>query len=176
MKPQAVQPVKLVMINLYKERNKYRQAFDLLQEEWGIVDYQGEEYFFDQTDYYLEEMGKPLFRSVISFRGLIDPGELAKIKLRTNEIEEQLAEGSGRKINLDPGYLDYDKLVLASAKYNYQKIYLRGGIYADSVQYYRKGRYESPEWTFPDFKEGIYESDLLQIRYIYKQQLKGIID
>ena len=173
MRPLSVLPVKLVMIYLYRERRKYRQALDLLQDEWGMIDHQSQEFFFDQTDYYVKEMGQPLFRSITSFINLVDPSELASIKLRTNQIEIILTKEGSRTVNLDPGYLDYDKLVLASAKYNYQKIYLGKGIYADPILFYRKGRFEDLEWTFPDFKEGMYESDLLHIRYLYKQQSKG---
>ena len=175
MKPQDVQQVKLVIGFLYHERNMYRKAMEKVQERWGISDYQSQEYFFDLTDYYETEMGKPIFRSFNSYSALIDPGSLAEIKLATNQIEEELAESGKRKVNLDPGYLDYDKLVLASVKYNYQKIYLRDGIYADITMFYRKGRYIAADWAFPDFQQGIYENDLLQIRHLYKQQLKELL-
>jgi len=175
MKPQEVQQVKLVIGFLYHERSKYHKALELVQERWGICDYQSQEYFFDFTDYYEPEMGKPIFRSINSYNMLISPGILAEIKLATNQIEEKLAESGKRRVNLDPGYLDYDKLVLASAKYNYQKIYLRDGIYADITMFYRKGRYIAADWAFPDFKQGIYENDLLQIRHLYKQQLKELL-
>ena len=175
MKPQDVQQVKLVIGFLYHERNMYRKAMEKVQERWGISDYQSQEYFFDLTDYYETEMGKPIFRSFNSYSALIDPGSLAEIKLATNQIEEEIAESGKRRVNLDPGYIDYDKLVLASAKYNYQKIYLSEGIYADITMFYRKGRYIAADWAFPDFKQGIYENDLLQIRHLYKQQLKELL-
>ncbi|MDP8221694.1 MAG: DUF4416 family protein [Candidatus Stygibacter frigidus] len=175
MKPIDVQPVKLVIGFLYHEPKKYRKALELVQERWGISDYQSQEYFFDLTDYYEPEMGKPIFRSFNSYNTLISPGSLAEIKLATNQIEEELSESGKRRVNLDPGYLDYDKLVLASAKYNYQKIYLRDGIYVDITMFYRKGRYIAAEWAFPDFKQGIYESDFLQIRHLYKLQLKELL-
>ena len=176
MKPQEVQPVKLVIGFLYHEQKMYRKALELVQQRWGISDYQSQEYFFDLTDYYEPEMGKPIFRSFNSYSTLISPGSLAEIKLATNQIEEELSESGKRRVNLDPGYIDYDKLVLASAKYNYQKIYLRDGIYADITMFYRKGRYIAAEWAFPDFQQGIYENDLLQIRHLYKLQLRKIID
>jgi len=175
MKPQEVQQVKLLIGFLYHERSKYHKALELVQERWGISDYQSQEYFFDLTDYYEPEMGKPIFRSINSYSMLISPGSLAEIKLATNQIEEELAESGKRRVNLDPGYLDYDKLVLASAKYNYQKIYLSKGIYADITMFYRKGRYIAADWAFPDFKQGIYENDFLQIRHLYKQQLKELL-
>ncbi len=174
MKPQEVQLVKLVIAFLYREQKIYRQAMEITQDIWGFTDYQSQEYFFDLTDYYKTEMGTPLFRIINSYSCLIDPGNLPDIKLATNKIESELASLDLRQVNLDPGYLDYDKLVLASAKYNYQKIYLRDGIYADPTLYYRKGRFIAADWTFPDFKSAVYENDFLQIRHIYKTQLKEL--
>jgi hypothetical protein len=172
MKPQSVQPVKLIIGYIYGRGTIYLEALEKCREIWGAADYQSQEYFFDHTDYYQPEMGTPLFRIINSFSKLINPGELAEIKLRTNRLEEELSRSGKRQINLDPGYLDYDKLVLASAKYNYQKIYLKNGIYADPTLFYRKGRFEAADWAFPDFKTGMYEDDFLQIRHIYKVQLK----
>ena len=65
-------------------------------------------------------MGWPIFREFVSFHNLINPKELAKIKIETNKIENELAENK-RKVNLDPGYMDTNKVVLASAKFNAQK-------------------------------------------------------
>lgn len=172
MKPQIVQPVKLIIGFLYQQREIYLQALEQCHDIWGIADHQSREYFFDFTDYYDSEMGSPLFRALVSFGELIDPGEIADIKIATNQIEERLARNNLRKVNLDPGYLDFHKLVLASAKYNQQKIYLSRGIYADPTLYYQKGRFIPFDWAFPDFKSGIYEDDLLCIRHLYKQQLR----
>lgn len=173
MKPHEPQPVKLIIGFLYHELRQFRIAQGLLEEHFGNVDYQSKEYFFDMTDYYDEELGKPVFRVFCSYERLINPSELGDIKLFTNQLEVELAATNKRKVNLDPGYLDYHKLVLASAKYNYQKIYLHSGIYADPTLFYEKGRFTAPEWAFPDFKSSAYIDDFLHIRFLYKQQLKN---
>jgi hypothetical protein len=174
MQPQHVIPVKLIIAFIYNQNEIFREALELTQDIWGVSDYQSQEYFFDSTQYYEPEMGKPLFRCFNSFQKLIDPSGLADIKLTTNHLENILAVNNKRRINLDSGYLDYDKLVLASAKHNYQKIYLKNGIYADPTLFYRKGRYIAPEWAFPDFKQGLYENDFLQIRHLYKLNVAEI--
>jgi hypothetical protein len=120
-------------------------------------------------------MGKPIFRLFYSHQPLIYPNEIARIKLETNEIEESLAISGNRKVNLDPGYLDYDKFVLASAKYNGQKIYLDQGIYADLTLHYERGDFLPFPWSFPDFKSGIYNSAFLMIRARYKGQLRKLL-
>jgi hypothetical protein len=122
------------------------------------------------TDYYAEEMGKPLFRVFYGFQKLIDPGTLATIKLTTNQLEAQFSSDGKRRVNLDPGYLDTDKFVLASTKHNAQKIYLAHGIWADPTLRYEKGKYHPYPWSFPDFRSNRYQSTFMRLRDIYKKQ------
>ncbi|NIR47226.1 DUF4416 family protein [candidate division KSB1 bacterium] len=92
------------------------------------------------------------------------------MKTETNKIEERLLVDGKRKVNLDPGYMDYNKVILASAKYNSQKIYLGRGIYADPTLWYEKGEFEPYPYSFPDFKTKMYSSVFLHIRALFKGQ------
>ncbi len=172
MKPSEPLPVKLFVAILYSDMELKERARTLLIEQFGKIDFWDQPVEFTMTDYYCSEMGSPIFRQFIAFQELIHPKMLAEIKIQTNEIEEQLGPGGRRKVNLDAGYLDYDKVVLASAKYNGQKIYLDYGIYADLTLHYEKGQFYPFPWSFPDFKTGIYNRSLLQIRALYKVQMK----
>jgi hypothetical protein len=64
--------------------------------------------------------------------------------------------------------MDLNKVVLASAKYNGQKIYLDHGIYADPTLWYEKGSFHPYPYSFPDFKTGEYIETFIQIRALYK--------
>jgi hypothetical protein len=184
MKPEEPHPVKLIVGLLYSDAKRLDMALSILAEKYGPIDYRSPVFPFSQTDYYIPEMGSPIYRIFVSHERLIHPKEIARIKVETNEIENILAahppEGrrpSGglslkRKVNLDPGYMDYDKIVLASAKYNGQKVYLDFGIWADLTLHYEKGRFEPYPWSFPDFKNGTYEEVFLEIRRRYKIQRK----
>lgn len=171
-----IQPVKFFSAVLYKNAQKLQQAKDTLVEKFGRIDYISPSFPFAHSDYYNAEMGEPLSRIFYSFRELIDPGDLAKIKRTTNEIEQQLAISNKRTVNIDAGYLDYGKVVLASTKFHNQKIYLGEGVYADMNLLFEKGHFKPFEWTFPDFGEGIYEKVLLYIRNKYKSDIRRMND
>ena len=108
----------------------------------------------------------------MSFEKLYNPKLIVAVKLECNAIETALAQEGRRRVNLDAGYLDHNKYLLASAKKAGQKVYLDKGIYADLSGRYKAGRYRPFEWSFPDFKDGRYDSELLEIRKLYMQQLK----
>jgi hypothetical protein len=174
-RPTSPKPVKYFVAILWKDESALSAACAIMKQSWGEIDYQGPDRPFDSTDYYDEEMGQGLQRRIVSFADLRSPEELAGGKLRCNDIEENLRPGlAGRSINLDIGYLDHNKVVLASGKGLGQKIYLSQGIYADLVARYREGRYQPFEWTFPDFKAGRYDEELKVIRERYLQQLRAV--
>lgn len=172
MKPVSPQPVKLLCGILYSNEELLERAILQLEELAGSLDYRSDAIPFDVTDYYAAEMGKPIWRLFVSFADLIDPGELANLKTATNAIEDQLAVGGKRQVNIDTGYLDYDKLILASAKYNGQKIYLDQGIYADPTLHFRTGEFEPYPTAFPDFQDDRYYDFLIEIRKLYKLALR----
>jgi hypothetical protein len=172
-KPQAADPVKLFVAVLWAKSDALQTAMEFLKSNWGEVDFEGVDYPFDMTDYYESEMGGDLKRRLVSFRTLVSPDSLSSAKHICNGIEDGLTGDRGRVINLDIGYVDHNKIILASFKGAGQKIYLNNGVWADMVARYRGGHYWPFEWTFPDFRDGRYDRELLQIRQIYLKQLRA---
>ncbi len=150
-----------------------RLLFPLLEERFGRIDYRGAPHPFGLTDYYQDEMGPDLSRLLVSFEPLRSPTELVATKLATAGIEEKLSEEGSRRVNVDPGYIDYFKVVLASFKEGPQKMYLGSGVYADPILLFNAGGYEPLPWTFPDFRTGVYREDFRAIRLIYKRARRG---
>ena len=173
-KPQAATPVKLLVAILWTGEAALRAALEELHAEWGEIDFTGADRPFDRTDYYLDEMGADLLRRLVSFADLVPPESIRTAKLRCNEIEDRMSAERRRRVNLDIGYLDHNKIVLASVKYAGQKIHLGDGVYADLVARYKDGRYQPFEWTFPDFRDGRYDGELAQIREQYLRQLRQL--
>lgn len=164
-------PVKLFIVTLHRNSEVFDQALNRLKALWGESDFISESFPFDETRYYEQEMGPGLERRFLSFEPLVQPDQIVDVKLQTNRLEKEFADGSSRTINLDPGYLDHYKVVLPSAKFGGQKIYMRDGIYADMTLVMYKGKWESFAWGFPDFKSGRYDRVLSKIRDLYKAQL-----
>ncbi|MFN4216135.1 MAG: DUF4416 family protein [Brevinematales bacterium] len=168
------EPVKLVIGILFSDENCYFQARNRLVSLYGNVDYQCEPFVFTFTHYYDEEMGTPIFRTFLSFERLMQPEDLVDIKLTTNAIEEELAIGGRRFVNLDPGYMQMGKFVLATTKDQMHRIYLAKGIYAEVTLHYQKKSWQSWPWTYPDYASEVYKKILLDIRELYYAQLKAI--
>lgn len=140
-----------------------------LEAVMGETDHVSALYPFVHTDYYEEEMGPDLFRMFVGLKELKSPEYLVEAKHLMAELEDQWRVDGNRAVNLDPGYLDYTKIVLASFKPGGWKIYVGQGVYADMTLYYGKGEFIRFGWTFPDFREGTYDRELLQLRNLYKK-------
>ncbi|MFP4680825.1 MAG: DUF4416 family protein [Chitinispirillaceae bacterium] len=169
---EAVLPVKYFVAVLFHDKKFLEKGLGLLKGKWGHFDVMGADHEFDVTDYYEPEMGTPLFRRLVSFDELLCPSVIVEMKLECNRIEDELSVEGSRRVNLDAGYLDHNKVLLASAKEAGQKIYLDRGIYADLAGRYRAGRYQPFEWSFPDFRDGRYDGELLRMRGRYMDQIR----
>ncbi len=86
------EPVKLVIGILAADKNCLQAAIEALTSEFGNADLISDVWPFTQTDYYLKETGGNILRQFVGIERLIDPGELAEVKHRTNALEKELAE------------------------------------------------------------------------------------
>jgi hypothetical protein len=166
------QAVKLIIGFIFKEEKSLETAENLLKQNFGKIDFESSVLPFEHTDYYESEFGKALKRKFISFEKLFPAQNLPKIKVLTNAVEKKLAIDSRRTINIDPGYLDLSKLVLASTKDYKHRIYLDQGIYAEITLFYQDKSFQVWEWTFPDYRTKDYIAIFNQIRAIYSRQIR----
>lgn len=129
---------------------------------------------FGHTGYYEREMGEGIKRGFLVMRELVDPGTLAEIKIRSNELETELSEGPRRKVNLDPGLLNLTQFVLATGKPAGHRIYLGRGIWAEIEYLFQFGEFKFLDWTYPDYREsGIVEFfNTLRAGYKIRQREK----
>ncbi|MDP2911402.1 MAG: DUF4416 family protein [Candidatus Omnitrophota bacterium] len=148
--------VTLVIGMLSKDKKLFDKAEEFFIKDFGPIDYRSPALLFKYTDYYEKEMGAGLKRVFISFKKLISPEKISKIKLFANSVEEKLAKNNKRLINLDPGYVSDAKLILATTKDYCHRIYLTNGIYAEVTLKWRRGGFEPFEWTYPDYQSREY--------------------
>jgi hypothetical protein len=153
------------------------QVEESLIGHFGAVDLRSRQFIFDKTNYYDEEMGIPIYRYFLSFEKLIEPSKIAAAKIKTNGLESQFAKEYSslpRPVNLDPGYLEQSKIVLASTKNFFHRILIADGIYAEVTLHFEEGAWRTFPWTFPDYKSGYYHEFFTSLRDLYRDQLSRI--
>ncbi len=128
---------------------------------------------FIWTNYYDKEMGKGLLRYFTAFERLVDQGELVDMKYRAMEMEDKWISNGARRVNIDPGLLTLERLVLATTKNFTHRIYLGRGIYGDLTLIFQKGDFRFLDWTYPDYKSDFALEFLRQARTRYITLLKG---
>ena len=165
-------PVKLFVGMLSQETSLFNDLAEKLSDIYGTIDFESPVWPWEHSEYYKDEMGPGLKRKFIFFEKLINPGDIAEIKIKTDELEKlYLNEHSGRRINLDPGYLDSAKLVLATTKNFSHRIYLSSGIYGEVTLIYSGGDFQSLPYTFPDYRTETYLEVFRKAREIFKGQI-----
>lgn len=171
-KVQSARPAKLIAGLLFCQPNLLPEVYRRLQDQWGPLDFKSSVFPFDHTDYYRPEMGANLWRSFVSFESLIPMEHLPAIKIKSNSLEEEFSQAGRRQVNIDPGYLDAAKMVLATTKDFFHRAYLGQGIYAHLNLHYQKGAFQSFPWTYPDYLTLEALKFFTQVRARYLEQLK----
>jgi hypothetical protein len=164
-------PALLFIGTLYADTEAFDLSRKLLEKNFGDILLESPSIQWDYSSYYKDELGWPIFRQFVFFQNLIDPGILADIKLKTNEIEDILSSDGKRRINLDPGYLTLSKVVLASTKNYSHRIYLGKGIYAEVTLIFKDGTYNPHLFTYRDYQDKTSTDMFLNVRAILKKML-----
>lgn len=130
--------------------------------------------FGKYTHFYNKEMGEGKIEGkLISFKDLIHPAELAHTKLITNKIEQNHTLEGDRTINLDSGYVHHTQFVLASTKPQGHRIYIGKGIYAEVTLYFAEGAYKPLKYTYPNYANQEYVSEITRIRKAFLKKRKS---
>ncbi len=175
-RPKTPDPVKLFLSAIYSDKDKFETCLAKMMEKFGPTDFSTRELDFTKTHYYQEEMGGPLWRRFFTFKTLVDPGELADIKLFTNSLEDGCAKEAMRKVNLDPGLVTLGNFVLATGKQGAVRPYLGKGIYVDLTLIYESSAFKPMSWTYPDYREPDMLDFLKRVRESYKFELRNLND
>jgi len=162
--------VKLFVGMLSNDESLFAEMENELRSAYGNIDFVSPVWPWEHTKYYSKEMGEGLKRRFVFFENHINPGEISDIKVQTNEIEKQfLSNEGGRRINLDPGYMDSAKLVLVSTKNFSHRVYLEKGIYGEVTLIYSGDNFQPLPYTFPDYKTEAYLELFKEARRLFKE-------
>ena len=137
-----------------------RWAEEKLSAFFGPIARTSTDFAFNQTHYYESSMGPGLRKRFLVFHDLISADQLADIKLRTNELEQELIQAGtwseSRPLNLDPGILSLGKFMLATTKDQSHRIYLRDGIFAEVTLRFQDHAFHPWPWTYADYRYRTY--------------------
>ncbi len=171
--PREAQPARFFVSLIVSREEMLQRGEEELRLRLGTIDFMSDRFPFDFTDYYAEEMGASLFRHFVAFRELMPIPRLSQIKLTTNRLEEELSGPDGRRrINIDPGYLCLQHVVLATTKGYTHRPYLRDGIYADLTLIYRNKSFQALDWTYPDYRQSEVIELFNRLRKKYGEDLR----
>ena len=164
--------VKIIAGFIFSDERVFDKSRILLSKRLGPIDKASDLFSFNHTSYYKNEMGPGLQRRFLSFRILRDPKDIHRLKLFTNKLEKRFSAMGKRRINIDPGYITADKLVLLTTKNYTHRIYLKNGIYAEVTLFYKEKTFKPWEWTYPDYKTDDYIDFFNHVREKYLKDLK----
>jgi Domain of unknown function (DUF4416) len=172
--PHEADDVKLLFSLFSSDKPLIDVLIDRLAGIFGQTDRISPWLLFDRTRYYEKEMGWPLHRRFVSFIRLIRPEEIVDIKLKAVEMEREYLREGNRLINIDPGYISLERLILATGKNYTHRVYMSRGIYADLTLIFNKGSFRPLEWTYMDYSDPETIAYFNDERERYKRQLRGI--
>lgn len=160
---------KLIVGVIYHEKEILDRVMDILTAEFGEIDAVSEEFSFSEefSTYYDEEIGGEGFRRIYSFKELVDPARQADIKLRTNEIEAEFSIDGKRKINLDPGFINHGRLMLATTKETGFRVPLKDGIYTELTLFWARGGWQKFPWSYRDYQSERVQKFITEVRKSY---------
>ena len=172
-----IKPVKLIIGILAADQQCLNRSHQVLTSAFGKFDFVSDIWPFDKTDYYKDQAGEHILRQFVSIEKLIDPDKLAKIKHKTNALEQKLARKMAmdlcRPVNLDPGIIEPSKLILATTKNYSHRIYIGRKMYAEVTLVYDKGLWQPLPYTYPDYRSPQYFEFFSKVRGRLLDQLRA---
>ena len=165
---------KMIIGVIYHDKAVYDEVIDILKEKFGPVDDSTEEFSFSEefSTYYDDELGGEGTRVILSFVETVDASRQAEIKTYTNSLEARYSVDGKRRINLDPGFMNHGRLMLATTKPTGFRIPLKDGIYTELTLFYARGGWQVFPWTYRDYRSDRVQTFLSRVRKSYLNERK----
>ena len=158
----------------------FQEAINILRNSFGSIVDQSEPYALKEGGYYASEMGRGLKKQLLCFMQPVAPDTLYTHKMLSIGIEHTLAEmrdgARCRRVNIDPGLLSIESLVLSTTKRVGHRISIGKGIWAETTLLYQKGAYRPLPWTYLDYQREDVQFFLLRVRQWLQVQQRSADD
>jgi len=170
-KPRRPEEAVLFVGALFETPDIFEHSSALLREKFGEIFFESPVCKWNYTDYYLTEFDSQIFRKFSFFEPLIDTASLGEIKTVVMGIEKEFIKDGKRRINLDPGYLTFAKVVLASRKNYSHRICVGKAVFAEVELFYRDGRFQPLFYTYSDYRDDQYRMMFEEARGRFKRRM-----
>jgi len=143
-------PIFAILYHKDYEQNLY-VAIEKLNDFGGFC--VSEHFYFENLQkYYSKEMGSPLFKVYLYAKNLFEDTDILNLKLKTMDIEKALSLDSKRTVNIDPGYINEQHLILASSKERGARIHIGKNIFLEMEYIYIFKDFKPFYWTYQDYR------------------------
>jgi len=157
---------------IYRDEGPLHKAMDMLGSQFGPELFRSDHMAFDYTSYYEREFGSPLSRVFVAFERLVPRDCLVDAKTATNSIEDSLKVGGRRSVNIDPGIISLENIILATTKPYSHRVYLGKGIWCEVTLIYEKNTYSPLKWSYPDYSSDKIIAMFNTLRGEYRKRFK----
>lgn len=148
-----------------KDSPELSEVLSTLTQNFGPIDVLSPILPFNYTKYYCAEMGQHIWRRVLSFERLVAREQLVDVKHQCIEWERHYMDAVGKRaLNLDPGLVSRENLILATGKNNPHRVFLGRGVFADLTLIYQHKTFAPLPWTYPDYASPELTALLIEMR------------
>ena len=144
-------PNKFIIAVMYPNNELFEKAKTELIEHFGEIAAQSSEYDFTFTNYYEKEFGKNLKKKFLVFKKNVLKEDLPAIRIMTKNIEDEFRINGNRSVNIDPGFISKDELVMASLKKALFKEQVNS-CYIHKILEFKNNKIVEFTHTFPDYR------------------------
>ena len=109
--------------------------------------------YFPMKSYYSKEMGEEnkLSRFFIVAETLQNRNQLVEHKIWADAQERLFGPANARSVNIDPGYISLENVILSTGKNYSHRVFLERGVYAELTLIFKQPSFCATSWCYPDY-------------------------
>ena len=148
-------PGRLILSVVSSSIDALADSLQMLERRFGRIQYETAMIPCTDAERYREEMGDNPQRRFFSFENEVSRASLINTKKICDSIEPHFADRVDgflfRTININPGIVSEENLVMAGYRDCGHCVYLGDGVFGEIALIYSRNRFVRLPWTNPDF-------------------------